>query len=493
MAVPQYALTPVEQVRKADGICAAGMNTIKIKIGDNMKRRIFVLVSALMFVLSGLNTVATSAEPQVPEAAIAVYLDGGALDFDVPPLAVSGRTLVPFRKIFEALGYTVTWDADTQSAIAVSDTQTITLQLDSTTVTRNEETYQSDIAPLAVDGRILVPVRLVSELSNCDVLWNSETQTVTIYHRQAEDHAPVPSTYEYIASDGEYLYTMDNKGGTVQISLADLTVKKTIPYSTNDYAIHEGVLYGRFGLATRASYAAYDVSTGEVRSITEFDVAETYLYNGHIYYKHLEMGPYKTTLCRMEMDGSGETEIFQSSYDYPLSGLIFAEDKLFSNYSDAAFMLPLDTLEPFDFIGNQGLNHESTFVNDMAISGTNVYAALAEYRSEAYPITPLGILHYNYQTNESRLIPMEVCMEELVATDNSIYYSVETEKYAVHNIYRCDQNGQNSVLVAEHIYRSWILSGNYIYGVVDYSEEHTALTRFKTDGSGSQTILLFPR
>jgi len=493
MAVPQYALTPVEQVRKADGICTAGMNTIKIKIGDNMKRRIFVLAGALVFLLSGLHAVAASAKPQVLEAAIAVYLDGGALDFDVPPLAVSGRTLVPFRKIFEALGYTVTWDADTQSAIAVSDTQTITLQLDSTTVTCNEETYQSDVAPLAVDGRLLVPVRLVSELSDCDVLWNGETQTVTIYHRQAVDHVPVPSTFEYIASDGEYLYTTDNKGGTVQISLADLTIKKTIPYSTNGYAIHEGVLYGRFGLTERLSYAAYDVSTGKTKSITDFGVGETYIYNDQIYYEHLEWGPYKTTFYHMDMDGSGETKVFQGNYDYPLSDIMIVDDKLFSNYSHAAFMLPLDTLEVFDLIENQGLDHESTFVNDMAISGADVYTALAEYRSEAYPITPLGILHYNYQTNESRLIPMEVCMDELVATDNSIYYSVETEKYAVHNIYRCDQNGQNSVLVAEHVYHGWILSGNYIYGVVDHSEEHTALTRFKTDGSGSQTILLFPR
>ena len=48
-------------------------------------------------------------------AAVRVYVGGRRLVFDVPPAIRSGRTLVPLRTIFEALGATVAWDGETQT------------------------------------------------------------------------------------------------------------------------------------------------------------------------------------------------------------------------------------------------------------------------------------------------------------------------------------------------------------------------------------------
>ena len=41
---------------------------------------------------------------------ITVYLNMRELAFDQPPIIQDGRTLVPVRAIFEALGAEVTWD-----------------------------------------------------------------------------------------------------------------------------------------------------------------------------------------------------------------------------------------------------------------------------------------------------------------------------------------------------------------------------------------------
>ena len=45
---------------------------------------------------------------------ITIIVDGDTLKPDVPPIIVEGRTMVPMRVIFEELGANVTWIAETQ-------------------------------------------------------------------------------------------------------------------------------------------------------------------------------------------------------------------------------------------------------------------------------------------------------------------------------------------------------------------------------------------
>ena len=48
---------------------------------------------------------------------ISVYLDNQPLQFDVAPQIIDGRTMVPARVIFEKLGATVNWDSATNGLI----------------------------------------------------------------------------------------------------------------------------------------------------------------------------------------------------------------------------------------------------------------------------------------------------------------------------------------------------------------------------------------
>ena len=50
--------------------------------------------------------------------AVDLYVDGSALQTDVQPAIISGRTLVPLRAIFEALDAQVQWDGATRTALA---------------------------------------------------------------------------------------------------------------------------------------------------------------------------------------------------------------------------------------------------------------------------------------------------------------------------------------------------------------------------------------
>lgn len=63
---------------------------------------------------------------------IKVVLDGKAIEFDVPPQIVDDRTLVPFRAIFEALGYMVSWNQATQTVSGVKNDAALTMVIGST-------------------------------------------------------------------------------------------------------------------------------------------------------------------------------------------------------------------------------------------------------------------------------------------------------------------------------------------------------------------------
>lgn len=113
-------------------------------------------------------------------AVIKVMLNGEKILFDVLPSITDGRTLVPLRAIFEALGAEVEWDSAAQKITAKKDDITVSMQIGNKTLTKNEETVELDVAPTIIDGRTLVPVRAVAEGFNVNVAWDDAAKTVSL-------------------------------------------------------------------------------------------------------------------------------------------------------------------------------------------------------------------------------------------------------------------------------------------------------------------------
>ena len=118
--------------------------------------------------------------PPPPTQEIKVLVGGAAVTFDQPPIIENGRTLVPLRAIFEALGATVEWEQSTQTVTAVKDDITITLKIGDAFLTKNGERIALDVPGKLVGGRTLVPARAVAESFGADVQWDQATRTVTI-------------------------------------------------------------------------------------------------------------------------------------------------------------------------------------------------------------------------------------------------------------------------------------------------------------------------
>ena len=142
-----------------------------------MKKLFSIIVASIMAISMLPNVLAADED-------IKIIVDGSELriaENDTKPFIEEGRTLVPMRAIFEALGATVEWD-DTTKTVTSHDKNdnTVTLQVGSDTMKINNTDLKLDVPAKVIDGRTVVPVRAVAESLNADVKWDNETRTIYI-------------------------------------------------------------------------------------------------------------------------------------------------------------------------------------------------------------------------------------------------------------------------------------------------------------------------
>lgn len=140
----------------------------------NLLTKFFYAVMVVSIFISML------AVPAMAEPEIKVVLNGVELTFDVPPQLINDRTMVPMRKIFEALDAEVDWEENTQTITAVKGETIILMQIDNPVMTVDGIRITLDVPPQMINDRTLVPVRAVSEGLQAAVDWDEATQTVLI-------------------------------------------------------------------------------------------------------------------------------------------------------------------------------------------------------------------------------------------------------------------------------------------------------------------------
>lgn len=115
-----------------------------------------------------------------PEVQISVTLNADKIEFDQPPIIKDNRTLVPLRKIFEALGADVEWEQTTQTVTSVKGEKVIKVTIGSDRMYINGNVKILDVPAQIVNDRTLVPVRAIAEAFGCNVEWEQNTKTVKI-------------------------------------------------------------------------------------------------------------------------------------------------------------------------------------------------------------------------------------------------------------------------------------------------------------------------
>lgn len=145
-----------------------------------LKRSLALVMSVIL--IAGLMCMGVSAADDRP---VRVELDGKAVAFtDAEPQIIDGRTYVPFRAVFEALGAEVGFDAETRTVSATRNGTTVTIPIGSSTITvkQGAASYKNimDAAAFIEGGRTYIPVRFAAEALGCCVGWDADDRTVIL-------------------------------------------------------------------------------------------------------------------------------------------------------------------------------------------------------------------------------------------------------------------------------------------------------------------------
>lgn len=93
----------------------------------------------------------------------------------------TGRIMVPLRILSENLSANVIWHPDTQTVSIDLNDKHLKLKINDTTFTLNGEIREMDSPAIIIEGKTYVPIRHVTEALGAIIEWNSETRTVSVF------------------------------------------------------------------------------------------------------------------------------------------------------------------------------------------------------------------------------------------------------------------------------------------------------------------------
>ncbi|UVI32257.1 stalk domain-containing protein [Paenibacillus spongiae] len=151
-----------------------------------MKSLKWLLVLSLFFVpVSGALSDTASAEGAAANQ-LTVQLDSktmihnGNSYLSVQPLTLkNGSTFIAFRSVADRFGYKISYDAKTKESVATSSAEEIRLKPGSLIIKRGKEVLKAPVAPFAMNGSLMVPLRTWSIATDSKLTLSGKTMTLT--------------------------------------------------------------------------------------------------------------------------------------------------------------------------------------------------------------------------------------------------------------------------------------------------------------------------
>jgi hypothetical protein len=136
------------------------------------------LISFLMVLIITIMFSITT--PALADQPIQIFINNQQLATDVSPVIENGTTLVPIRAIFEGLGCMIGWDASAEIVLATKNGTQYQFKIGSNVYEINSISKVTPTSPKIINGRAMVPLRIVSEAMGYNVSWNGDTQIINI-------------------------------------------------------------------------------------------------------------------------------------------------------------------------------------------------------------------------------------------------------------------------------------------------------------------------
>ncbi|MBQ7040108.1 MAG: hypothetical protein IJN39_06025, partial [Clostridia bacterium] len=175
------------------------------------------------------------------------------MNFDVPPVIMNGRTMVPFRAIFEALGCTVSWDAETRTATGIRNGRKIQLTIGDKTARIGDQPQTLDQEAVIENSRTLVPLRFVSEALGAEVQWLADSRVVVILATVPKE--TVMFTQQSFSDVGSWIMEANADGAFNQQAIRGLIPEVGVGAALEDADISSAVpAVAEFDLAQGGEY-----------------------------------------------------------------------------------------------------------------------------------------------------------------------------------------------------------------------------------------------
>ena len=102
-------------------------------------------------------------------------------NFNMEPVIIEGRTLVPIRDIFEEMDAEILWNEQNKEATIKKDNNTVTFKIDSNEAIKNNvDIIKLDVPAKIINDYTMVPIRAISDSIGYSVDWDNNIRTVII-------------------------------------------------------------------------------------------------------------------------------------------------------------------------------------------------------------------------------------------------------------------------------------------------------------------------
>ena len=166
------------------------------------KLRIFIIFMLVFCISSWPVYAANNGNIQISISDQLVYFDS---EVGRPFIDSNSRTQVPFRVALESFGAQVLWDSENRTAVAIKGDTIVKIPIGKSYIIKNDVFIITDTNSIIKDGKTYLPIRPVFEALGAEVNWDCKTSTVKVKRNEIESIA-VNYSYGVKSTD-KYQYT----------------------------------------------------------------------------------------------------------------------------------------------------------------------------------------------------------------------------------------------------------------------------------------------
>ena len=133
---------------------------------------------------------------------ISLYINNKLIDTTaMPPVNLDGRVVVPAREVFEPMGSIVEWKPEEKKAYVLYQETLLVLEVGKKEAWLNGKVMPLDMPAQIINGKIMLPIRFVSETMGFDVLWQEMTQSIYVASQYAVPVVTDPAVMDPVFTD----------------------------------------------------------------------------------------------------------------------------------------------------------------------------------------------------------------------------------------------------------------------------------------------------